>query len=141
MNPKIDLSEAAALSAYFDLRRLRPPGWLALYFPRSDGDFEFVAMFDMANREDAFRMLRAVIRASHDDLIIVSAGEPDEPIILTAPGAVRALSVADWSRMYRQFDARMEAFTMQGKPPVFSENYRKLHEHAFQELKDKPDEE
>lgn len=141
MNSKLPLTEAEVLSAYFELKHHRPPGWLALYFPRSDGDFEFVAMFDMSNEEDAIRLIRAVIRAYRGELIIMPADEPGEPIILTAPSAVRALSLTEWRLLYRQFADRMEAFTMGGEHPRFSKKFEALHARMKQPVDDDPDEE
>lgn len=131
MNAPQKPSEAEVLTVYYELKRWRPWGFLVVYSDRSDGDHDLVAIVDSSDcDEDRLRIVRAVIRASRSDCIIVAERDADAVQILE-DGAKRALTIPEWRFLFRTYQREQSRSLARNTLPRFSKRYRELFARAF----------
>jgi hypothetical protein len=117
--------DAELLTNYYRLKQNKPPAYIAVYFPRSDGDFDFVAVVDMFARNESLRILAAIARTCRPDTpLLISVEAHDYVKILEFDPGRRSLSLRKLSRLYDDFALREGEFIASGRFTPFSEIYR-----------------
>lgn len=118
--------EAELLTNYYRLKQNKPPAYIAVYFPRSDGDFDFVSVVDMFARDESLRILAAMERICRPEKpLLVSVEAHDYVEVLEVEPGRRSLSLRKLSRLYHDFSVREAEFIANGRFTPFSEIYRR----------------